>query len=171
VLSRTACALPPTGPDVALELRHGLGAPSGLMGLGLVVTPWRHLSLEGGLGYDLGGPRLALGARARLPLANRGVRPTLALGGGLFGGPFSDVDGIEGPASTSGVLLTWANAEASLELSLGDRTRFRLLYGWRALLNPDRVRCGEGARTRGCSDLGEREAFAPYVGVALGYML
>ena len=161
---------------VAAEAQAGLGgAPLGMLGLALDVSPLPALAVNGGVGLGFTGIQLAASARGRLRL-----REDLFASGGLgySTGPFLREDAFEdyllaeSPAKKYD-RAHWLNAELGIEHHRESGWHFRGFVGVGTLLNPRDASCDHGNSSADAAC--EREIaqtdllLLPYVGGAIGF--
>jgi hypothetical protein len=109
----------PAWDDVlAVEGHLGLGAPLGLAGLAVDVTPHRRFSIGAGVGKGMDAPQLAAMARVRPLLLGR--KFALGLGGGASGGDTRTARfGFSDPSQIYWGKAVWLNGEFFMELRHG----------------------------------------------------
>jgi hypothetical protein len=161
---------------VAAEAQAGLGgAPLGMLGVALDVSPLPALAVNGGMGLGFTGIQLAASARGRLRL---GEDLFASAGLGYSAGPFLREDALEdyllaeSPAKIY-PRAHWLNAELGIEHHRESGWHFRGFVGVGTLLNPRDAHCDHGNSTADAAC--EREIaqtdllLLPYVGGAIGF--
>ncbi len=117
---------PPRAPDpnasifekqpVVIEVQAGIGAPTGLLGIGLDVSLAPHLAWQVGAGLAFGGPRIATG-----------IRPQLVSGDGAIG---LGLGVSTGRAQRGGLPMTESSAIAHAVWLESDLQFIRRSAGW-----------------------------------------
>lgn len=147
---------------LVIETQLGLGAPYGLIGLGIdaSVLPW--LALSAGAGTNAAGLQLA--AQGRLQLAPGGGSFAIGVDAGVSRGPYDSVGlCLEKCDDPSWDPAWWANFALSFVGRASTGFNARGFVGAGVLLNPGDAEC---------FDCEEREgAWIFMLGVALGYAL
>ena len=135
---------------LTLELRLGLGAPTGLYGFGAIYSPIPAFGFDCGAGTNGVGIQLSCGLHARLVLGSRehlfGQQwaRAVTLSSGVSGGRYVDehwfenvsaVDG-KGPATLHFARAYWWNTDLGVEIRTGAFVG-RVFFGLAVLLNRD----------------------------------
>jgi hypothetical protein len=103
---------------LAVDGHLGLGAPLGLAGLAVDVTPHRRFSIGAGVGKGMDAPQVAAMARVRPLLL--GHKFALGLGGGVSGGDTRTARfGFSDPSQIYWGKAIWLNGEFFMELRHG----------------------------------------------------
>jgi hypothetical protein len=164
---------------LSINAQVGLGAPLGLGGIGLDLTPFRWFTIGAGVGYSPhsgstgGGSQAALMSRLRYPFENG---TAIALGGGVSTGPYhaSPFMDYESHTVWTWDRAWWTNVELSIEHRWTNGVELRGFGGVGFLDNPTADTCAIGTYGLEKCPLTANDAFVstvPYLGLSIGYAL
>jgi hypothetical protein len=165
---------PPEPPDpwalhpFALEVQLGLGAPLGFAGIAIDGSPLPVFALNVGVGLGAQGMQVSGSARVRPFRFGHSAHFAPYIGGGISEGPYQQYDtnaffgGDTPTAEYHWDTAVWANAEAGMEMRLGERFELRPFIGIAALTNPTT------GKPVGTPDQ-PRDGSTAYTGIAIGY--
>jgi hypothetical protein len=115
---------------LAVEVQFGVGAPTGLLGATLEVSPTAWLVLNAGAGEGAQGTQIATMGRLRLPLGDWAV----AIGGGYSFGNYDDNKcwghDCNDHDARSWEPAHWLNADLSVETRAASGFEWRLYTGF-----------------------------------------